>query len=263
MKIAFYYRNTDAERKCKEFSKYFDSCKIITGVDNLDDLKNFDAVMVFGGDGTVLEVAPYAAKYGLPVLCVNQGNLGFLSELKDNATPDDAKAILSQNKISEKMMISVKLKGREFLALNDVVLKSDISKPVYITARINDEFFDEYRADGIIVCTPTGSTAYSLSAGGPIISPDVDAFSIIPVCPHSLHSRPLVVPSEDRITLSGIRGEDKISVIVDGKCAAEIEGTAVAEISKSKYKVKFFTDVQNCFLKKLREKMNRWGVTKD
>ena len=263
MKIAFYYRNKDAERKCREFSEQFDSCEIITGVDNLDNLKNFDAVTVFGGDGTVLEVAPFAAKYDLPVLCVNQGNLGFLSELKDNASPSDAKAILEQNNISEKMLLSVKIKGEEYLALNEVVLKSHISKPVYISAKINGEFFDEYRADGIIVCTPTGSTAYALSAGGPIISPEVDAFSIIPVCPHSLHSRPLVVSSADGITLSGIRKEDKICAIVDGRFVAEIDGNCTVSVSKSKYKVKFFTDVQNCFFKKLRAKMNRWGVTKD
>lgn len=266
MKVALYYRNNDSfvKEKCLEFSERFADEKIDCCITT--DLKienDYDALIVFGGDGTVLEAVRHTSRYGIPILGINVGNLGFLSELEQNATFNETLEVLKARNIKERMMLNVKVDGNIYSSLNDVVVKSLGTRPIYLVASVDEEFLDEYRSDGIIVCTPTGSTAYSLSAGGPILSPDLNAMTVIPVCPHTLHSRPIVISSDSVVKLSGLKAYDQMGLVVDGNMVQEIDSLKEIEIYKSDVRAKFFSASGNGFYKRLLSKMNRWGVTKD
>lgn len=266
MKVALYFRNNDisVEKKCLEFSKRFVDEKIeCTVTTDLNIDFDIDALIVFGGDGTVLEAVRHTAKFGISILGINLGNLGFLAELEQNATFEETLKILKSGNIKERMMLGVKVGDKVYTSLNDVVIKSLGTRPVYLVASVDGSFLDEYRSDGVIICTPTGSTAYSLSAGGPILSPNLDALAIIPVCPHTLHSRPIVVSSDSRVKFTGLKAYDKMGLVVDGNMVQELDALGEIEIFKSDVSAKFFTTNDNGFYKKLLTKMNRWGVTKD
>ncbi|MGN0795491.1 MAG: NAD(+)/NADH kinase [Christensenellales bacterium] len=266
MRVGLYYRNNDSlvENKCLEFSERFHDekidCFITTEVKSVKDV---DALIVFGGDGTVLEAVRHVSKYGVPILGINLGNLGFLSELEQNATFEETLNVLKNGEIKERMMLNVKVGDNVYSSLNDIVVKSLGSRPVYLVASVDGEFLDEYRSDGVIVCTPTGSTAYSLSAGGPILSPDLNAMALIPVCPHTLHSRPIVISSDSVVKLSGLKAYDKMGLVVDGNTVQEIDSLKEIMVYKSDVRAKFYSVSGNGFYKRLLTKMNRWGVTKD
>ncbi len=172
-------------------------------------LGEVDLVIVMGGDGTLLHVVRQLPGK-IPILGVNLGHLGFLTELEmPELFPELARILTGEFCVDERLMLEaiVMREGQEITrvgALNDVVLtkRALARRLVRINVRVNDEFVDEYRADGVIVATPTGSTAYSLSAGGPILSPSLEALVITPVCPHTLYSRSLVVSATDTVTVS-------------------------------------------------------------
>ncbi len=215
-------------------------------------------LIVFGGDGTVLE-AVKNVREDVVVTGVNIGNLGFLTQFEKDSSASEIASGIIEGKTEQRAILDVRFDDFCGKALNEIVLKSATSRPIYIGVYVDGKFVDSYHSDGAIVSSPTGSTAYSLSAGGPVLAPDVDALVIIPICAHSLHSRPLVVNSRSKIELRLAKGE-KALVCADGENVAEIEGEKSVFIEKSARNVKFLATKDNNFFKKLLQKMNGWGL---
>ncbi len=233
----------------------------VTECASVDDVcGDFDRIVVFGGDGTVLETVQKSARSAIPVLGINLGNLGFLTDFEQGAETADIINALKGGDIVSRMLLNVNVENGHFHALNEVVIKSVSAHPIYLDLYIDNEYVDSYHSDGLIISSPTGSTAYSLSAGGPVLSPNVDAVVIIPVCAHSLHSRPLVINSESRVDVT-LRGQDHASVTVDGQTVKDVTAGDSVTVTKSKTKARFVKCKENKFYRKLHEKMNAWGTT--
>lgn len=189
----------------------------VLDIDNLKD--EFDFVFVIGGDGTILKTARFYAKSNTPIFGINLGRLGFLSQSSDSEIDIAVKKILDEEYIIQDRIM---LKSGEYTALNDFVIKScDMGRTSKFSLKINDKFVCDYLADGIIISTPTGSTAYGLSAGGPVLNPSLNAFVIVPICPHTLTARPIVVPDSEKIT-----------VCADGKNILAADGQEFYEFDK-------------------------------
>ncbi len=216
-----------------------------------------------GGDGTLLRAARVATECGAPLLGINTGRLGFLTELDagDDRIPLLPQLVESGLIIDERVALEAEYDGRRYFALNDVVVrKGDVSRIVPFGLRLNDEHVADVPADGVCVATPTGSTAYFLSAGGSIISPRVDAFGIVPLLPHTLFSRPLIVPATSMIEISCDSEIAHAHLECDGDVLAEIGPDSSVMVRRHPKKVRFarLTDLR--FFERLKEKM-RWGVS--
>lgn len=220
-----------------------------------------DIAVVFGGDGTTLTAARRAAPFSVPVLSINTGHLGFLAAVSAKDAKKVAGALLSHNlTLSERTMleISVIRNGEEVFsasALNDATIRRLGGKLVNLNVRYNQSPAAEYRADGVIIATPTGSTAYSLSCGGPLVLPTVDVIIVTPICPHLLGHRPMVLPSEGTlsITISPHHGEGVLSA--DGQEEFTVCPGDEIIISKSPYKAKFLTTKEYNFFNLVKEKL--------
>ncbi len=212
-----------------------------------------DFTFVIGGDGTLIKSAKFYSKFQIPVLGVNLGRLGFLSQAGVKDIDNMVSSVINGDYTVEDRIM---LESENSLALNDFVIKGCIpSRTSKFYLKINDKFVCDYIADGLIVSTPTGSTAYGLSAGGPIIYPTLDAFVIVPICPHTLNVRPLVVPSGEIITVN--TGDKMLSVAADGGESAEVSRISV-KIAESKAKLAFLNN--NGFYSVLRNKLH-WGIS--
>ena len=222
---------------------------------DLEKMESFgDITFVIGGDGTLLRAARFYAQENVPVLGINVGRLGFLAQ----AGVDDINSVI-EAVLEERFTVEdrIMLKSGEYIALNDFVIKGcNPSRTSKFFLEINGKFVCDYIADGLIISTPTGSTAYGLSAGGPVLHPELDAIVIVPICPHTLNARPLVVPSKEHITVK--TSDDLLSVSIDGfetiKC---VEKTFV-HIAPDKAKLAFLKN--NNFYSVLRNKLH-WGVS--
>lgn len=223
---------------------------------DIEDLKSgSDFAFIIGGDGTILKAARFYSKFNIPIFGINLGHLGFLSQACKSEINNSIKEILSSEyKIESRLM----LESGDYLALNDFVVKGeDTLRATNFSLEIDGEFVCEYFADGLIVSTPTGSTAYGMAAGGPILSPNVDAMVIVPICPHTFAARPLVVSSESKI---------KIITNPDKKYTASADGQSVftfreyIEIKKSKHSAKLALLNNNNFYSVLRNKLH-WGIS--
>lgn len=224
----------------------------VLDIDSLDS--GFDFVCVIGGDGTILKTARYYANYDTPILGINRGRLGYLSQSDEKDITKIVTAIKNKTySIQERIMI----KSGKYTALNDFVVKgSSCTRTAKFALSINDKYVCDYVADGIIISTPTGSTAYGLSAGGPILSPKVEGLVIVPICPHSLTSRPLVVPTSEKISIRTL--DEKMNIAIDGQ---DYDGEVSAcdiELSDKKAKLAFLND--DDFYPLLRNKLH-WGVS--
>lgn len=199
---------------------------------DIDELKSgFDFVFVIGGDGTILKTARFYAKSQTPIFGINLGRLGFLSQSSDREIDTAVQKILDGEYITQDRIM---LKSGEYTALNDFVIKScDTGRTSKFLLKINDKFVCDYLADGIIISTPTGSTAYGLSAGGPVLNPSLNAFVIVPICPHTLTARPIVVPDNEKITVCA---DGKNLLSADGQEFYEFENEICIE--KSDYNAK-------------------------
>lgn len=221
---------------------------------DIDDLKDgFDFVFVIGGDGTILKTARFYAKYQTPIFGINLGRLGFLSQSSEQEIDTAVEKILNGKYILQDRIM---LKSGNYTALNDFVIKScDSGRTANFSLKINDKFVCDYLADGIIVSTPTGSTAYGLSAGGPVLNPSLNAFVIVPICPHTLTARPIVVPDSEKIT-----------VCTDGKNLLSADGQEFYEfdsevcIEKSEFNAKLALIEGSEFYSVLKNKLN-WATT--
>ena len=181
--------------------------------------QNSDLVIVLGGDGTILRIAKECALYNTMIYAINLGNRGFLTE-EENFDINSQITFLLKNEYAHdrRKLIKIKTKDNNFFALNEVVLaRGSRTKTMKCEVLVNGTLFDYYTSDGIIVSSPTGSTAYNISAGGPIIAPDVEAFVITPICAHSLHSRPIVVNNLCSIWISLLHAEPYAHLNIDGE----------------------------------------------
>ena len=219
----------------------------------LDKMENFGVfTIVIGGDGTLLKTARFYSEWQIPVLGINLGRLGYLSQ--QNSIVDVIDSILNKDyHVEERMMLSSINK----IALNDFVIKGcDVSRTSKFYLEINGKEVCDYIADGIIISTPTGSTAYGLSAGGPVVYPTMDAITIVPICPHTLNSRPLVVPSTEEITVK--TGDKLLSVSIDGFETTECVEKITIKTAPQKAVLAFLD--KGRFYTVLRNKLH-WGIS--
>ncbi len=218
--------------------------------------------VILGGDGTILKAARYYAPFEVPILGINLGRLGFLSQAKSSQADKAIEYILNGSfKIEDRIMLSA-LDGK-LNALNDIVIKGDsFSRTSRLYVHINDNLVCDYLADGIIISTPTGSTAYTLSAGGPILSPVLDAVVIVPICPHTMNARPIVIPSDEIIKVTSNPDKPLLKISADGQNTYDLQNNEYIEIKKSKHKAKLIllNLEKNSFYNVLKEKLH-WGLS--
>ena len=221
-------------------------------------------MFVLGGDGTILNVAAECAKRGVKILGINYGHLGFLTEYESEKV-GEAIGLVCGNFITQKRtMLEVECKGKTYLALNDLVIQrstggNDFTNTVELRAEIDGATVDNYQSDGIIVSTPTGSTAYSLSAGGSILTPDINAFIMTPICAHSLHSRPVVYNDNSTLKIFPLNVRMPLNIILDGKIVDTIDESVTVNVKKSQNFAEFIVCRENDFFNKLLIKLNIWS----
>jgi NAD+ kinase len=227
---------------------------------------NVDLVLVLGGDGTMIATSRMVADTEVPVLGINFGGLGYLAEFRIEELYSALESILSGNyRLDKRVMLSVELPGdtQEAQAihrvLNDVVInKSALARIIEIEAYLNDQFVNSFRADGLIVSTPTGSTAYNLSAGGPVIFPSMNAVVITPICPFTLSNRPIVVPDDATIELRLKTDKEDVALTLDGQVGFPLRVDDRVVIRKSKTTFNLVQPMNRNYFDVLRDKL-RWG----
>ena len=225
-----------------------------------------DFIIVLGGDGTLLSVARVIGAKGTPILGVNLGSLGFLTEVTiEEMYPLLDEILMGQMIIDERGMIETSIfrKGKEiakYTVLNDVVInKGALARMILMETRVGGRYLNTYRADGLIISTPTGSTAYSLSAGGPIVYPTVGAVIISPICPHTLTNRPIVVPDDATIEVTMLTENEDMLVTLDGQEGHELKHMDTVVVKKTKGTTRLILSPKKDYYQILRQKL-RWGA---
>ncbi len=239
--------------------------KDLQGCRNFSDLSNFDnscdLMVSIGGDGTFLESIPFVIRQNVPIIGINSGRLGFLSNIsKENITDAFNSIFAGQYNFEYRTLICIMqpadfFNGMNF-ALNDITVKSDTSL-ITIDAYINDEFLNTYWTDGLIISTPTGSTAYSLSVGGPIVVPGSGNLIIAPISSHNLSVRPLIVPDSNIISLRVNSRSGQYTVTSDNRTLV-LNNQEMLRIGKSEYRLKLLKLPNTSFYATLRDKL-KWG----
>lgn len=230
-------------------------------------LSGCDIVIVLGGDGTLLNIARQAALYDVPIFGINLGHLGFLTEADTSNMYAALERLLAGDYYIEKRtMLEAFIENdtiatEKFLALNDIgITRGTFSRIISYSIFINDNFVDLYSADGIIVSSPTGSTAYSLSAGGPIVDPHVNVLIITPICPHTLHSRSIVVSGEDTVRIEVADSNTEVMLTVDGQHGYKIKPGDTITVRQAQNYTSLVKLNENNFFEVLRRKMSeRWN----
>ena len=238
------------------------------GVDQLESEKiagRVDLILVLGGDGTMIATARMIGDQEVPVLGVNYGGLGYLAEFRIEELYTALESILSGNyRLDRRVMLEVELKSGDAppklsRVLNDVVInKSALARIIEIEAYLNRQFVNSFRADGLIVSTPTGSTAYNLSAGGPVIFPSMNAVVITPICPFTLSNRPIVVPDDDEIELLLKTDNEEVALTLDGQVGFPLKVGDRVAIQKSRTTFNLIQPMNRNYFDVLRDKL-RWG----
>lgn len=223
-----------------------------------------DFLIVLGGDGTLLSVARAVGELGIPILGVNLGGLGFLTATTLEELRPALEALLERRLVvEERMLLAARVRrgGRsvsEFLALNDVVImKSAVSRIIDLRVAVEGQFAIGYRADGLIIATPTGSTAYSLSAGGPILFPTMDAVVLTPICSHTLTNRPIVLPGTQRVDVT-LQTNQEVMLTVDGQVGFGLHEGDTVEVEQAGARVRLVRFPDKHFFSVLRTKLH-WG----
>lgn len=236
------------------------------GVSQEEFCNNADIVIVLGGDGTLLRAARFVAGFQTPLLGVNLGHLGFLTEIEEaEIYPFIEKILAGEYKVEKRMMLSATIHRNDenianFCALNDFVInKGSFARLISLETYLADELINSYSSDGVIVSTPTGSTAYSLSAGGPIVDPSLNVCIITPICPHTLASRPLVIPPEKiiKVIIKAVRTDAMLTV--DGQHGYKLKNNDIILISKANYATSLIKVKGRSFFDILREKLRTNG----
>ncbi len=224
-------------------------------------IKNSDIAITVGGDGTIIHNAKYAATYKKPLIGVNMGRIGFVAGLEYYEIKELKKLLKGDYKIQRRMLLNVVLehgkKTERFLAVNEAAITRDVLKPIIdISVLLNNERIITYRADGMIFATPTGSTAYSFSSGGPVVEPDMDCILLTPLCPHALSSRQVVFREDSVLTAVVDNAERSHSyLVVDGQTSVEIEKGDRITITKADEYLELIILKEKNFYTLLNEKL--------
>jgi NAD+ kinase len=223
-----------------------------------------DLLLVLGGDGTLLSMARLVGDLNVPILGVNLGGLGFLTALTaDELFPALEALLRGELLVEERMMLTARVTRQgerlsEYVALNDVVItKSAMSRIINLDVSVEGQFATAYRADGLIVSTPTGSTAYSLSAGGPIVFPTMDAVVLTPICSHTLTNRPIVLPASQPIDVT-LQSDQDVMLTMDGQVGFHLKRGDRVEIRQAAARIRLLRFPQKHFFSVLRTKL-KWG----
>jgi NAD+ kinase len=230
--------------------------------------ESFDMLISIGGDGTILRAATLVRDSGVPILGINAGRLGFLATVqKENIAAFMQFVIEKKYTISKRTLLSLSCSPNNEsiqdinFAMNEItVSRKDTTSMITIDTYLNDEFLNSYWADGLIISTPTGSTGYSLSCGGPILTPDVKSLVITPIAPHNLNARPLVVPDETEIRLKISGREENYLVSLDSRITS-VKNESILTIKKTPFQINMVEIPEETFLKTLRTKL-LWGEDK-
>ena len=224
---------------------------------------NSDVIICIGGDGSIISTLRKFVKTNLPVLGLHIGGLGFLAECNKDSYKDRINNIIEKKYyVENRMLIEVESDSKKFHSINEVVLnRGKLGRTIKINVSIDNKYVNTYESDGLIFSTPTGSTAYSLSAGGPIVSPELELIIITPICPHTLSMRPLIVPSNEEVCISFDKDSKDylLSLNIDGQIQEMVEGDSKVVIKKSQYVSKIIKFTNHDYYKTLRSKMNWKG----
>ncbi len=257
-KVCIIYNSTK-----KDAIKFFGVAKEFfenSGVEVQKEIKGSSFVVVIGGDGTLLKASKKIAKYDKFVVAVNMGSLGFLTDIRRIEALKVFEEVLSEDyKLEERNMLEVTVKGDTFIALNEVALaKGGVMQSLIRIRATGEHYINTYRADGLIVATPTGSTGYSLSAGGPIVKPNLDVLVITPIAPHNLSTRPIIVSAEEEITLNLEDKDITAYISIDNNDLIEVTKNDLIKIKYSSKKLKLVLPKSRNYYSLLREKL-KWG----
>jgi NAD+ kinase len=224
-----------------------------------------DLLIVLGGDGTLLSAARLASVRKVPILAVNLGGLGFLTTVSQDEIYSILDEIFSaKHRVSERVMLEAEIVRdggvvRRQIALNDAVLnKAALARIMDLELHVDGEYVTTYKSDGLILSTPTGSTAYSLAAGGPIVYPTVEAFVVTPICPHTLTNRPLVIPDSATIEVDFKAGDDAVFLTLDGQIGIELVRGDRIRVHKAAEKLLLVRPARKTYYQILRNKL-KWG----
>jgi len=238
-------------------------------LDEQATLADGEMIFALGGDGTLLSAIRRVGNYDVPVIGVNIGAFGFLAEFKIESVFDSLDDLLEgKGHVSERMMLEVVLErgGRaveRHAALNDVVIDAGtLARMLKLRVFVGDAYLTRYEADGLIFATPTGSTAYSLSAGGPIVHPELEAILVTPICPHTLTNRPILLPPEQTVRVELDEDRSGARLTIDGQVGIELDSTDVVQIGKSPHCVRLVTSDRRSYLDILKDKL-RWGGARE
>ena len=236
--------------------------KNFTVLNHEEYVKKVDIVIVFGGDGTLLNAARKYLNYEIPILGINMGNVGFLTDIKVENFHISMQEILDGSyQVEERNLVSANFNDNHLYGLNEVVVHSGAyAQLMRYRLNVNDKVVYEQRSDGLIIATPTGSTAYSLSAGGPIIHPSLDVWTIIPMLPQSISSRTFVISSNEKVEMELFEGPSKnAKICVDGQNDIDVPYGVNISISKTKKTLKLVHPKDNDFFEACREKLG-WSL---
>ncbi|MBP0902595.1 NAD kinase [Mariniflexile gromovii] len=250
----------------KKEAPNFDDYKSFKTFDTLD--KSFDFLVSVGGDGTILRAIIFVKDMGIPIVGINTGRLGFLATIQVDEIENAIQNIIDgKYKISERSLLSIEtspenedVKSLNF-ALNEIaVSRKNTTSMITVETHLNGEYLTSYWSDGLIVSTPTGSTGYSLSCGGPVITPDTNSFVLAPIAPHNLSARPLIIPDSTEIQLR-VEGREESHLISLDSRIATLENGTIIKIKKADFKIKMIDLLNESFLDTLRKKL-LWGEDK-
>ncbi len=245
---------------------YDDETAQMLRIHDYEDARRADVLFVLGGDGTILRAARKYVECGIKLLGINIGHLGFMSEIgvSDLDIAID-KVLRGDYLIDERMMLEARVSHLEkpLLALNDVIItKENRTHMVKLDLYINDSLAELYNGDGLIVSTPTGSTAYSLSAGGPIVAPNVNCMLVTPICPHSLYARSIIARFSDVVKVTPFFGEERVTLTADGQDIVHIPEAEDVTICRSQLVTQFIRFNKDHFFPQLKDKLAQWSITK-
>jgi NAD+ kinase len=253
----------------EDLIKWLESRGIETIIDKVD--KSLDILIILGGDGTLLHVADKASRYEIPVMGINLGGLGFLTAVSARERFEALELLLAgKMNVEKRMLLKTRLIGNSDnsespmdyqYALNDVVIsKGNIDQLIKLRTWSDQEFITTYKADGLIFSTPTGSTAYNLSAGGPVVQPNLPCILVTPICPFMLESRPVLLSPKVTLITQLAGKADNVKVIVDGRYAWKMEENAKLEVKTARKPLYLICMPTKGYFQILRNKLN-WGGT--
>ena len=244
-------------------SRLSDEFKDVSVFSDKDEMiKACDVVLTIGGDGTIMHSAKFAATHKKPILGVNLGRLGYVAELEADETEMLSKLIRGDYDIQNRSVLSVKItektgRSYDYIAINDAVIsRGSLSRIIDLQVSIDGADVTSYRADGLLVATPTGSTAYALSAGGPVISPDLKCIELVPICPHSLSARSVILSENSVIRIKTNSPDDESYLTIDGQISERISEDDIIEIKNSVLTLDMIVIKKRNFYKLASEKLN-------